>query len=276
MSKQETTPNPVGIMTTPLPATGLAVSGSDSSHCQRIREATAGAAISIAVAAEPRWRRQLDGHDVDGVRAALMAGADVSSPIDGKRPIQYLLEQYERSDRLRDCLCLLLERGATLDDPVLIPRTSMVSAFTSLVDVSLLHVAAEFGNLKAARALVESGANVNATAGVDEFGLNGHTPIFHTVNSIQNRSAPILRLLVDAGADTRMRIDGIHWGTGYPWETTFYDVTPVSYAQMGLMPQVHRKESDVYSNITVLLQRASHQIPLLRNVPNRYLYPKNE
>lgn len=239
-----------------------------------------------------------DGHDVDGVRAALMAGADVTSPVDGKLPSQHLLEQYERSDRLRDCLRLLLERGATLDDPVLIPvlmddsdaikkaiatsssilshRATLASAFTSLVDVTLLHVAAEFGNVNAARALVESGANVNATAGVDEFGLNGHTPIFHTVNSIHNRSAPILRLLVDAGADTRIRIDGIHWGTGYLWETTFYDVTPVSYAQMGLMPQVHRKERDVYSNITVLLQRAGRQIPLLRNVPNRYLYPKNE
>ena len=169
-----------------------------------------------------------DGHDVDGVRAALLAGADVRSPIEGKRPISWLLEQYERSDRFPDCLRLLFERGATLDDPFLMHvllddfdaiktsvaaspsilnhRTSLVSAFTSLEDVSLLHVAAEYGNLHAARALVEAGANVNAMAGVDEFGLNGHTPIFHTVNSIYNRSASILRLFIEAGADNRVMI----------------------------------------------------------------------
>jgi Ankyrin repeat len=234
-----------------------------------------------------------DGHDVDGVRAALTAGADGRSPIEGKLPIYWLLEQYERSDRLPNCLRLLSERGATLDDPFLMPvllddfeaikslaaiscsilnhRTSLVSAFTSLVDVSLLHVAAEYGNFNAARALVESGANVNTLAGVDEFGLNGHTPIFHTVNSIYNRSASILRLLVEAGADTRILIKGIHWGTGYQWETTFYDVTPVSFAQMGLLPQAHRIEGDVYSNIKVLLEGTGLQLPLLNNVPNRYL-----
>ena len=152
-------------------------------------------------------------------------------------------------------------------------RTTLKSAFTSLVDVSLLHMAAEFGNLIAARALIESGANVNATAGVDEDGLNGHTPVFHTVNSIYNRSAPILRLLVDAGADTSIRLGGIHWGEGYPWETTFYDVTPVSYAQMGLLPQVHRSEHDIYFNIAILLEHSGRRFPSRRNVPNRYLNP---
>ena len=239
-----------------------------------------------------------DGHDVDGVRAALAAGADVRSPIEGKLPIYWLLEQYERSDQLGDCLRLLFERGATLDDPAVMPvllndsdaikssvasspsflnhRTTLMSAFTSLVDVSLLHVAAEFGNLNAARALVESGANVNARAGIDEHGLNGHTPIFHTVNSIYNRSAPILRLLLEAGADSSIQLSGIHWGVGYLWETTFYDVTPISYAQMGLLRQVHRSERDIYSNIANLLERSGRQPPSLRNVPNRYLVPKNE
>lgn len=238
-----------------------------------------------------------DGHDVDGVRAALVAGANVLSPVEGKLPIYWLLEQYERSDQLGDCLRLLFERGATLEDPVVIPvllndadaiksavaaspavlshRTSLTSAFTSLVDVSLLHVAAEFGNLNAALALVESGADVNATAGVDAYGLNGHTPVFHTVNSIHNRSEPILQLLVDAGADTSIRLSGIHWGVGYPWETTFFDVTPISFAQMGLLPQVHRREHDIYSNIALLLERSGRKFPLLPNIPNRYLSPKN-
>src|SRR5262249_47890131 len=146
-----------------------------------------------------------DGHHVEDVRAALDAGADPSSPIRGKAPVYWLLEEYTRSDRLAACLRLLFERRAMLDDPAVAPvlrnepdairaavratpsllehRTTLTSAFTSMVGVSLLHVAAEYGHMDAARALVEAGADVNATAAVDEHGLNGHTPLFHTVNS---------------------------------------------------------------------------------------------
>ncbi len=237
-----------------------------------------------------------DGHEVEAVRAALDAGADPVSPIRGKPPINWLLEEYTRSDRLSECLRLLLERGAVLDDPAVAPvllddadaikmavaatptlldhRTTMVSAFTSLAEVSLLHVAAEYGNLKAARALIEAGADVNAKAALDEHGLNGHTPLFHTVNSIHNRSEPIMRLLLDAGAVTDIRVSGITWGKGYEWETTFFDVTPISYAQMGLLPQVHRKEHDIYANIAALIRASGRVIPPLGNVPNRYLRRK--
>jgi hypothetical protein len=234
-----------------------------------------------------------DGHDVEGVRAALQAGADPCSPIRGKVPIDWLLGEHTRSDRLGDCLRLLLERGARLEDPAVAPvllddadavaaavaaapsllehRTTLASAFTSLVGASLLHVAAEFGNLGAARALIETGADVNATAALDEFGLNGHTPLFHTVNSIGNRSEPIMRLLLSSGARTDICLRGITWGKGYPWETTFFDVTPISFAQMGLLPQVHRSESEIYANIKILLEAAGRQVPSLENVPNRYL-----
>jgi ankyrin repeat protein len=238
-----------------------------------------------------------DGHETDDVRAALEAGADPCSPLRGKLPVYWLLEQYTRSDRLGDCLRLLFERGAVLDDPAVVPvllndadavaaavrttpslldhRTTLISAFTSLVGVSLLHVAAEYGNLNAARALIEAGADVNATAAIDEYGLNGHTPLFHTVNSIQNRSEPIMRLLLAAGARADVRVAGITWGKGYEWETTFFDVTPVSYAQMGLLPQVHRTERDIYANVAILLEALGRVVPPLENVPNRYLRPKS-
>ena len=239
-----------------------------------------------------------DGHDVENVRAALDAGANPCAPIRDKLPVYWLLEEYTRSDRLADCLSLLFERGAVLHDPVAAPvllndgnaikaairltpsllqhRTTLTSAFTSLVGVSLLHIAAEYGNLNAARALVEAGADVNACADVDEHGLNGHTPLFHTVNSIQNRSEPIMRLLLDAGAGTDIRLAGITWGKGYEWETTFFDVTPISYAQMGLLPQVHRKEHEIYSNLRCLLKASGRKVPPLENVPNRYLRPKSQ
>ena len=40
---------------------------------------------------------------------------------------------------------------------------------------------------------------------------------------------------------------------------------------MGLLPQVHRSERDIYSNLKVLLEAAGRQVPPLDNVPNRYL-----
>jgi hypothetical protein len=72
-----------------------------------------------------------------------------------------------------------------------------------------------------------------------------------------------------------IRLVGLSWGKGYEWETTFFDVTPISYAQMGLLPQVHRSERGIYSNIRHLLEAAGQRVPPLDNVPNRYLRPKS-
>lgn len=246
--------------------------------------------------AQAELLRAFDGHDTDGVRAALSAGADVRSTIRGKLATDWLLEEYTRSDRLGECLQLLLDNGAPLADTLVGPvilddadgirrlaetetelvnhRTSLKSAFISLDRATLLHVAAEYGNLAAARTLIELGADVNATTPRDEHGLNGHTPLFHTVNSASNRSAPVMRLLVESGADCGHRLQGVHWGKGYEWHTIFFDVTPVSFAQAGLFPQVHRAETDVYDNVRYLIEAAGRPVPRFDNVPNRYLSVK--
>ncbi len=237
-------------------------------------------------------------HSVDEIRASLDAGLDPQVPIEGKLPIQWLTEMYLRSDSFANCLRLLLERGAVLPDSALAPvllndadgltaavranplllehRTTMISCFTPLVGATLLHVAAEYGHLEAARVLIQMGADVNARAAVNEHGFNGHTPLFHTVNSWRNRSQPILRLLLAAGARCDLHLPGLVWGRGFEWETTFFDVTPISYAQLGLLPQVTRDEQDVYANIRLMLEASGRTVPPLENVPNRYLRPKGK
>ncbi len=234
-----------------------------------------------------------DGHDVDAIRSALRAGVDARDRIEGKLPIEWLLEEYTRSDRLPSCLRLLIDYGATFKDELLLAvlmndgdaiatfaqststvasqRVTLRSAFCSMHDVPLLHVAVEYGNLNSVRALLAAGAEVNARAGKDEDGMNGHTAIFHCVNTAFNRGQSILKELLDAGADTTIRLDGLWWGKSYEWETLFFDVTPVSFCQMGLMPQVHRSEEDIYQNITLLLAARGSKVPILMNVPNRYL-----
>ena len=71
-----------------------------------------------------------------------------------------------------------------------------------------------------------------------------------------------------------MSLRGVTWGKGFEWETTLFDVTPISYAQFGLLPQVNRLERDIYDNIKLLVAASGRQVPPLKNVPNRYLNPK--
>lgn len=232
-------------------------------------------------------------HSAPRIQAVLEAGVDPSAPIQGKLPVQWLTEMYTRSDGFVECLRLLLRRGATLPDPVLEPvllndgaalatavradprllrhRTTMICAFTPLVDATPLHVAAEYGHLEAAKVLIDLGADVDTPAGLDDQGLGGHTPLFHAVNSNQNRSASVMRLLLDAGARTDVQVAGLTWGKGFEWETTLFDLTPIAYAQLGLLPQMHRDEHQIHDNVCRLLRAAGRTVPASSNVPNRYL-----
>lgn len=240
-----------------------------------------------------RFLGAVETHDLSTLTALCDGGLDVRGPVAGKAAATWLTGMYTRSDRFAAVLRLLLARGAQLDDPALAPvllddgpalraalaadpallhhRTTMVCAFTPLRDATLLHVAAEFGLVAAARELLAAGAPVDARAGTDAYGLGGQTPLFHVVNGHRNRGAPVLRLLLDAGADPGARIAGLVWGEGFDWETTLFDLTPLSYAQCGLLPQFHRDARDLDHTVRMLLAAAGRAVPPMANVPNRYL-----
>jgi Ankyrin repeats (3 copies) len=232
-------------------------------------------------------------HSPDGIQKLLASGVSPTDPIDGKHPIDCLIEMYLRSPRFAECLRAMLDAGATVGDPLLQAillddeaalrtlldgsreslqrKLSPLCAFTSCRGVSALHICAEFNSTRCARVLLEAGADVNARADRDAHGLGGHTPIFHAVNSIFNYCRPMMEMLVEAGADLDIRVQALLWGESMDWETVVYDVTPLSYAQCGLYRQFHRREEDVYSNIEFLYRKRYGTTPPLRNVPNKYL-----
>jgi ankyrin repeat protein len=67
-------------------------------------------------------------------------------------------------------------------------------------------VAAESGNVEAARLLLDRGADIDARATVDEGGVGGQTPIFHAVTQFNDFGLPVARLLIDHGADLSIRV----------------------------------------------------------------------
>lgn len=232
-------------------------------------------------------------HSTERIQEALAAGLDVNGLLDGKTPLTLLVEMYLRSPKFPDCVRHLIQGGAQFSDAALLAvllddaellraelrrnpslihhQVDIRCAFTPLLGASLLHVAAEFGLVRAAAALIEAGADVDAKAAMDDYGFNGHTPVFHTVCQHRNHCQPVMRLLLEHGASADIRLAGITWGKGFDWETTIFDATPVSYAQAGLLPQFQRDERDVYENIKLLTEAAGRVIPKELNVPNKYL-----
>ena len=58
-------------------------------------------------------------HSPEGIRQLLAAGISPTEPIQGKRPIDCLIETYLRSPRFAECVQILLDAGASIPDPVL-------------------------------------------------------------------------------------------------------------------------------------------------------------
>jgi len=173
--------------------------------------------------------------------------------------LDYVISTYSRSESLSECIDILLEAGGVsrrnmppvlellrgrldllaerLDaEPALLTRQFPELDFGStamrrltLRGATLLHAAVEYGNVEAAKMLLDRGADVNARATVDEDGVGGQTPIFHAVTQFYNYGLQVAELLLNRGADlfVRVKIPG-----DYRRPDENVECTPLGYARL--------------------------------------------
>ena len=230
---------------------------------------------------------QIELHSVEGIKKCFEEGVNPNGLFLDEPLIYELISEYTRSPRFNSCVRAFVDAGLEFEDKALLSvllddaealeqelaaNPSIVSksyslrcAYTPLFKATLLHICAEFNHVACAAMLVDSGADINAKAGVDTHGFGGQTPIFHTVNQNNNQSVDMLNFCLNNGADLQI------WGRGYPWETLIPSVNPISYAMMGLLPQMHRNETTVSATVSRLLHRAYGIDYKPLNVPNAYL-----
>lgn len=195
------------------------------------------------------------------MRWLLRNGADPLLPErrSHESPLDYVIGTYSRSARQGHCIRLLMEAGCTsrrnepavlallrgrldtlgemLDaDPSLVHRRFASLDFGStsyrrmtLAGGTLLHVAAEYGNVKAARMLLARGADVNARSDVDPEAVGGQTPLFHAVSQFYDYGLEVAKYLVASGADLsiRARVPG-----HYERPDEFVECTAMRYARL--------------------------------------------
>jgi len=190
-------------------------------------------------------------------------GADPNCDKLGRRysgtALDMVIETYVRSESLKICMQILVDAGgitkyqvppvldilsgrldsleAQLDqDPTLLHRRFPQLEFgqtggrlLTLKGCTLLHVAAEYGNVDAARLLLRQGADPNARADVDLAGVGGQTPIFHAGSQGRDWGLAVVQLLLDSGADLNIRckLPG-----HYDQPEELVECTPLEYAHL--------------------------------------------
>ena len=235
----------------------------------------------------------IEEHSVEGIRECFANGVDPNDTYRDQPLFNELTSEYARTPRFKDCVRTFVDHGLIFDDQALLsvllddaqtlnrylnekPETvdqkyDLRCAYTPLSGASLMHICAEFNHVSCAEILFSHGADVNSKAAIDENGFGGQTPIFHTVNQNSNNSIDMLDFLLSKSVDLTVTVRGFIWGQGYPWETLIPAVNPVSYAMMGLLPQMHRNEITI-SKLVYRLLKAAYGIDYVsQNVPNKYL-----
>jgi len=177
-------------------------------------------------------------HSPEGIRQYFQEGGDPNEVHEGVSLFTNMVEMYTRTPRFQDCVNEFVRAGLQYDNQALLSvfmdnpeklkellqqEPNLISAsyslynntYTPLTGASLLHFCAEYNSIECARILVNSGANVNAPAALDEYGFRGHTPVFHTVNQNSNNSLKVLNFLLENSADLNITVKGIIWGKGY-------------------------------------------------------------
>jgi hypothetical protein len=239
---------------------------------------------------------EIELHSVEGIKECFSNGVNPNDYFKNEPLIYELTSEYTRTSRFKDCVRAFVDHGLDFKDKILLSvllddaksldsqlrndpgavkkEYTLRCAYTSLYKVTLLHICAEFNHVSCAEVLVNCGAEINAKAGVDENGFGAQTPIFHTVNQNSNQSIDMLNYLLSKSADLNITVPGLIWGKGYKWETLIPSVNPVSYAMMGLLPQMHRNEITISKTVSLLLKAAYGIDYSPRNVPCAYLKSK--
>jgi len=199
----------------------------------------------------------------DSIRWLLQHGANPNcARAERKYPdnaLDYVISTYSRSPRLAECIDLLIGAGcvsrrdvpavmdilrgridllaAKLDaNPSLVHQRfdaldwgSTAYRRMTLRGGTLLHAAAEYAGVEAARLLVDRGANVNARAETDANGVGGQTPMFHAVSQFYDYGLPMVEFLAARGADLTLRakVPG-----HYEREDEFVECNAVEFGRM--------------------------------------------
>ena len=236
---------------------------------------------------------EIEMHSVEGIKECFANGVNPNDHYKGEPLIYELTSEYARGPKFKECVKVFVDHGLVFEDKILLSvllddapaldlqikkdpeairrKFSLRCAYTPLYGASLLHICAEFNHVSCAEVLVKYGADVNAKAGIDEHGFGGQTPVFHTVNQNQDQSADMMNYLLARSADLHITVAGLIWGKGYEWETLIPAVNPISYAVMGLLPQMHRNEIVISKTVSLLLEAAYGIDYSFPNVPCAYL-----
>jgi hypothetical protein len=186
------------------------------------------------------------------LRWQLEHGADPNQ--NNGAPLKGLLSTYGRKiGPKHECIELLIEHGAKwVDDPVMAIHRGQVdrlSAFIdadptlvhkrvsldygvqlTLIDVTLLHVAAEYNEKECVDLLLKRGADLNARAGYAPSGIGGQSPLYHTIGGNQGLLFPLFKHLLTYKPDLNVTAH-IQGDSLYGPPTDIKELTPFAYAQ---------------------------------------------